>query len=112
MILNKVAKNAAWIIGAKIIQSLLSFVISSLTARYLGPSDFGVISYAQSIVAFVVPVMQLGLNAILVQEIIQNPNDEGKVLGTSLAMSLVSAVLCITGIIAFVPLRILERQKR
>ena len=85
----------------KIVQSLLAFVISSLTARYLGPSNYGVIGYAQSIVAFVTPIMQLGLTAVLVQELVQNPNDEGKILGTAQAMSIVSAVLCILGVLGF-----------
>ena len=98
---NKVVKNASWIIGVKIVQALLAFVISSLTARYLGPSNYGVIGYAQSIVAFFTPIMQLGLTAVLVQELVQNPNDEGKILGTAQAMSIVSAVLCILGVLGF-----------
>lgn len=98
---NKVVKNASWIIGVKIVQALLAFVISSLTARYLGPSNYGVIGYAQSIIAFVTPIMQLGLTAVLVQELVQNPNDEGKILGTAQAMSIVSAVLCILGVLGF-----------
>jgi hypothetical protein len=49
-----------------------------MTARYLGPSNFGVINYAASIVAFVLPVMQLGINSVLVQELVKNPEEEGK----------------------------------
>ena len=49
---NKVAKNAAWIIGTHIVQSLLSLVIGALVARYLGSDKFGVITYATSLVTF------------------------------------------------------------
>lgn len=101
---NKIVKNAAWIVGAKIVQSVLAFIISSLTARYLGPSDFGVIGYAQSIVTFVLPISQLGLTAILVQELIRNPNDEGKILGTAITLSSLSALLCASSVIIFVSL--------
>ena len=101
---SKIARNASWIIGAKIAQAILAFVVSSLTARFLGPANYGLIGYVQSIVMFVVPIMQLGLNAILVQEIIRNPSDEGKILGTSITMNLISAVLCIVGVLSFVSL--------
>ncbi len=98
---NRVAKNAYWIIGSKIVQSVLGLFISMLTARYLGPSNYGLLSYASSLVAFVVPIMNLGLNNILVNEIINTPEKEGKILGTALVMNVVSAVACMIGVTTF-----------
>ncbi len=102
MIKNKVVKNASWIIGCKIIQSVLSLVVGSLTARYLGPSDYGLINYAASVVAFVTPIMQLGLNMILVNEFVNSPDDEGKILGTTLTLNLLSGLLSCGGVFLFV----------
>ena len=99
--MNKVAKNATWIIACRVIQAVFALIINMLTARYLGPSNFGLITYASSLVAFVVPVMNLGFSAILVQEVVNNPEREGKTLGTSLLLSLCSSVLCIIGVLAF-----------
>lgn len=82
-------------------QSLLGLVISMLTARYLGPSNFGLISYASSIVAFAVPIMQLGVTNVLVKEIVDYPEREGKTLGTALLMNLISSIACIGGVISF-----------
>lgn len=101
MIQNKVVRNASWIIVCQIIQSCAALVITMFTARYLGPSNFGLINYASSIVAFVVPIMQLGLTNIMVQEFIQRPDEEGKTLGTSITLSMISAFLCIIGVISF-----------
>ena len=98
---NKVIQNASWIIVCKVIQSALGFVISMLTARYLGPSNYGLINYAASVVAFVIPIMQLGLNNILVQEIVNAPEEEGEILGTALCMSFLSSLLCTVGTISF-----------
>lgn len=72
-----------------------------LTARYLGPARFGLINYAASLTAFFLPFMQLGLNSILVQEIINKPDEEGKTLGTSIVLCLCSSVLCVAGIFTF-----------
>ncbi len=99
---SKALKNASWIIGCKIIQSLISLIIGMVTARYLGPSNYGVISYVSSVVAFALPIMQLGLNQTLVKEFVQNPEQEGRVLGTALVINILSSLVSIVGSISFV----------
>ena len=99
---NQIVKNASWIIVCRVFQSLISFVIGMISARYLGPSNYGLINYASSIIAFVVPIAQLGLRNVLVEEIISHPEREGKTLGTSLVMSSCMSLLCIAGCLAFV----------
>lgn len=99
---NKIVKNATWIIGCKIIKAILTVIVTMITARYLGPSNYGLISYAASIVTFVTPIMKLGLDSIIVHEIINNPDGEGKILGTTILANLISATLCIIGISSFV----------
>lgn len=101
MIRNKNVANAGWIIGCRIVQALLGVVISMLTARYLGPSQFGVINYAAALVAFVAPLAKLGLTHVVVQEVVYSPDDEGKIVGSSIGMSMTSSVLCMIGIAAF-----------
>ena len=98
---NKVAKNAAWIIGCRLVQVVFALVINLLTARYLGPSNYGLISYAASIVNFVVPIMTLGINNVFVNEVLKNPEEEGKTLGTSVVLTFISAICCIIGATAF-----------
>lgn len=73
-----------------------------LSARYLVPSNYGLLNYASSIIAFVVPLAQLGLRNIMVEEIVSNPEREGKTLGTSLVMSVTASLFCILGCMAFV----------
>ena len=97
---NRVLKNASWIIICKVIQSVLALVINMLTARYLGPSNFGLITYAASLVAFAVPIMQLGINNILVHELVNRPLREGEIMGTSIILSVVSSIFCIAGVVA------------
>ena len=97
----KVFNNAKWIVACKIVQSLLQLVIGMISARYLGPSNYGIINYAASLVAFVLPIMQLGLRAILVQEYVLSPAREGEIMGTCLLMNLTSAIACMLGVIGF-----------
>ena len=99
---NRALKNASWIIVCRVIQSLLSLVIGMISARYLGPSNYGVITYVSSVVAFALPIMQLGLNQTLVKEFVQSPEREGKILGTSLVINVLSSIVSMIGSVAFV----------
>ena len=99
---NSTTKNAAWIISCKIVQSLLGMVVSMLSARYLGPSNYGLISYAASIAAFVLPIVQLGFRSTLVSEVIDHPDREGEIVGTALFFNMLSSIACIVGVLGFV----------
>lgn len=101
MRINKVAKNASWIVGCKIAQSGFALLINALTARYFGPSNFGLLNYAASLVAFVTPIMTLGTTEILVNELIKTPKREGEIIGTSIVMTMISSICCIVGISTF-----------
>ncbi len=101
---NRPLKNAAWIVGCKCVQAVLGLVISMFSARYLGPANYGLINYIASVVAFVIPVMQLGLRSTLVQEFIDDPEGEGKTMGTALVMNVASSIACIVGVTSFVAL--------
>lgn len=98
---QRVIKNAAWIIGCKLIKAVLTLVVTMLTARYLGPSNYGTINYAAGLVAFFTPLMKLGLNAVQVYAIVDRPSEEGKIVGTTIVLNALSALLCIVGVVAF-----------
>lgn len=99
---NKIVKNAGWIIGCKIIKAFLTLVVTAISARYLGPGDYGLLNYAASVVTFVAPLMKLGLDSTEVKEIVGRPDDEGKVVGTTIYLNFFSSLLCMIGVFAFV----------
>ena len=98
---KQVIKNAQWIIVCKIFQSLIQLIVGMISARYLGPSNYGLINYAASIVAFAMPLMKLGLDAVLVYELVESPEKEGEIMGTSMCLNVGSSILCISGVVAF-----------
>lgn len=101
---NKVVSNASWILLCRVVQSVFALVINMITARYLGPADYGVINYASSIAAFLYPLASLGLGNILVQETIRYPEEEGQLYGTSMVLSLIASAFCMAGVWGFVTL--------
>ncbi len=94
--------NAVWIIFCRIIQAVLSLFVGMWTARYLGPSNYGLINYASSLAAFVAPIAYLGINEVLVLDIVNNSDEEGETMGTAMGISFLMAIVCMVAIIIFV----------
>ena len=99
---RKTIKNAGWLIGGRVAQMLISFVVGVLTARYLGPSNYGLIGYAGAYTAFFMSFCTLGINSVLVKEFIDNPEQEGTTIGTTLVLRAVSSLLSAMVIICIV----------
>lgn len=102
---NKETKNASWIIGGRIVQMLLSLFVSILTARYLGPGNYGLINYATAYVSFFTALCNLGLNSVIIKDFVDHPDEQGEAIGSALTMRFVSSLLSaamIVGIVSIV----------
>jgi len=97
---NKEVKNAGWLIGGKVAQMALSLVVGAISARYLGPSNYGLISYGNSMIAFFMSLCTLGINSVIVKELIDNPQEQGKALGTSVFLRIISSFLSAIMVVA------------
>ncbi len=93
MIKNRFIKNTAWIIFGQVFRMLVSLVIGIITARYLGPSNNGVIHYVSSYIAFFTAIIGLGLNGVVVHEFVTNREEEGKILGTAIWLRFIVGVI-------------------
>jgi len=96
---NKVLKNAGWLVIGQVIQMFISLVVGILTARYLGPSNYGLINYAGAYTAFFASVCTLGINSVIVKEFVDHVGQEGKIIGTALGMRTLSSFLSMLSII-------------
>ena len=96
----KMTKNAIWLIGGKIYQILINLVVNMLMARYLGPSNYGLINYAASFTALFTSFCTLGINSILVNELLRDEPRQGRILGSAMGMRLLSSVLSVVTIVA------------
>lgn len=99
---NRALQNAGWLIAGKILQMIISLFVGTITARYLGPANYGLISYASAYISFFTPISTLGINSLLVKEFVDNPDEEGKVIGTSLVLKTFSTLLSSAIIIGIV----------
>lgn len=99
---NKEIKNAGWLIGEQVFQMLLSLVVGVLTARYLGPSNYGTLNYTASFVSFFTSIASLGMEGVVIKKMIAKPQEEGVYLGSCMMFRLVSSMLSMAAIILLV----------
>ena len=62
-------------------------------ARYLGPERFGLLSYANSYVGIFTAIAVLGLDGIVVRELVKSPDQRDTLLGTSFLLKVVGTLL-------------------
>jgi O-antigen/teichoic acid export membrane protein len=96
---KKTVRNSAWIIAERIYQMVINFVLTIMVSRYLGPANYGVLNYGATLVNIFLVFTKLGLDTMITNEFIKHRNKEGEMLGTSVTMRLISAMISI-GIIA------------
>ena len=78
---------------------LINFVVGLITARYLGPSNYGLIHYAGAYTAFFASFCTLGINSVIVKEFVDNPDKTGEIIGTTLGLRALSSFLSALSII-------------
>ena len=99
---NLFLTNTIWNIGGKVIQMFISLIVGMLTARYLGPSNYGIIGYTASYVTFFSAICQLGFNSIAVKEILEQPDKQGEILGSTIFFRVLSSLLSSVGVVILV----------
>ena len=96
--------NTGWILCERGLHLLLTLVTTSLTLRYLGPEGSGVIDYGASYLTVFTILCKLGIDSILVNEIVQKRGEPGELVGTAIGLRLVSALLSVGAIALLVSL--------
>ena len=97
---NKILINISWLFFDKVIRIFGGLFVGIWVARYLGPHDFGIFSYALAFIAFFSWLSQLGLNQIIVREITKHPDKIDEILGSAFFMKLIGAIFSV-GLIFF-----------
>lgn len=83
-------KNTAWVLFEKVLRIIVGLFIGAWVVRYLGPEDFGLFSFVNSLIYFLIVISSLGLDGVLVRELVKTPKDHAKLMGTSFRLKLIS----------------------
>lgn len=86
------AKNSAWMLAEYALKIISAIFVTIYVARYLGPEQFGTLSYALAIVAIFMAVSRLGMESILVRDIAKNPDQSQAYMSTAFGLMLLAAI--------------------
>jgi O-antigen/teichoic acid export membrane protein len=96
----KYFKNTSWLFGEKVLRMVVGLFVGIWVARYLGPEQFGLFSYAASFVGLFTAFATLGLDGIVIRELIKDGSRRDKLIGTAFWLKFFGAflVLIILGV--------------
>lgn len=84
-------KNTSWLFAEKILRMIVGLFVGIWVARYLGPEQFGLFSYAMSFVGLFTAIATLGLDGIVVRELVKDENRRDALIGTAFWLKLMGA---------------------
>ncbi len=90
--LRDIIANTGWLFGLKILRMLFAFFVMAWVARYLGKEDFGILQYGVAFIGLFSPLAILGLQVIVVRDIVHEPEARDEILGTTFVMRLIGGL--------------------
>jgi len=91
--LLKIVDNIGWLIFDKVLRMGVGLLVVVWVARYLGPQQFGLFNFATAFVGLFGAVAGLGLQSIVVRDIVRDPTCKEETLGTAAVLQLGGGVL-------------------
>ena len=85
--------NSGWLFLDKLVRIGIGLVVGVWLARYLGPERFGQFNFAIAFVALFSPIAILGLDGLVVRELVSRPESKQEILGSAFAMKLAGGLL-------------------
>lgn len=101
-LIRRFAANTGWLVAQNVFQYVLSAVIGILAARYMGPGNYGILSYGAAMMVLFSPFCTLSLNDVQIPCMIDEPQDTGKIIGSAVVMRLISTMLSIGAMLLLV----------
>jgi len=93
--LRKILYNTSWLFADRIIRMGIGVIVIVWIARYLGPEQFGIYNYAIAFVALFTALSTLGLDHIVVREIVRQPDKKDEIVGSALLMRFLASVITV-----------------
>lgn len=91
----KYFRNTSWLFGEKILQMVVGLFVGIWVARYLGPEQFGLFSYALAFISMFGFFVTLGMDGGYIVKELKSDKNSKEVLATSLFLKFIGSILAI-----------------
>ena len=93
--LRKIISNIGWLFADRVLRMGVGLIVTAWVARYLGPQQFGLFNYAGAFVSLFGVLATLGLDQIVVRDMVRDPSCKDETLGTAFVLKLSGGILTI-----------------
>ncbi len=90
---EKVISNVVWAVTGKVVTLLGGLLVGIFVARYLGPEQYGLMSYVMSYVALFQVLASFGMDQIEIREEAKTPEEKNKIIGTAFVLKISFALI-------------------
>ena len=101
-LLQTLVENAGWLVADKIFRLGTGLFVGAWVARYLEPSAFGTLNYAQALIGLVAAISTMGLPDINVRDFVQHVDRAREIAATSIILRCIGALVSILLAVAIV----------
>lgn len=92
--MKRLLRNTSWILFSHIFQMVISFFVGIFTARYLGPTNYGSITYVASYISFFSAICLMGLDTVVVNRLVFQKEKEGEIIASALFLRMIVSFIC------------------
>lgn len=88
-----VINNSGWLFADKVFRMGVGLIVGVWTARYLGPEKYGLLNFAFAFTALFSAFSTLGLDGIVIRELVKKTEQENVLLGSAFILKLVGGLI-------------------
>ncbi len=88
-------ENITWLLIEKFVRLIFSLFVSVWLIRYLGPTKFGEYNYSISYVYLFGAIASLGLDGLVIKELVDNRYSSNSLLGTTFVLKFCGSILAL-----------------
>jgi len=96
--------NAAWLFSDKVLRMGIGLFVSVWMAKYLGPEDFGLFSFAVAFVSLFGALSTLGLPGIVVRDAVSDPKSSLEILGSAFTLQVAGGMVAVSLLLIVIPI--------
>ncbi|EKQ90238.1 polysaccharide biosynthesis protein [Leptospira borgpetersenii str. UI 09149] len=102
--LKDILYNSGWLFFDKIFRMGMGMFLGVWIARYLGPDSYGKLNYVIAYIALIGSFTNLGLDGVVVRELIKEKAHKEEILSTSFLLQLIAGMIAFAVAILLIPL--------
>lgn len=93
--LGKILENVGWLFVDKILVMGTGLFVMVWMANYLGEENYGKYNFGRAFIEFFVVISTLGLESIVIRDIVKKPELKDRILGTTFGLRLMGGFLMV-----------------